>query len=148
MRVVLDSNAYDKLAVSSRVQSIIRDLIRVGTLTVIATRCLWEEIEGSPHKDLALSLPLTLVGESVMFVNGGVDDRIGSGELYEAHLGASRQHNDALIADAAQFDADFLVSEDKRLRRRMAAYSNRCRPITFEEFEELLTLRDAYGSSL
>jgi predicted nucleic acid-binding protein len=138
MNIVLDCNIYDKLAETPKIQQQLRCLISDKALTIIATRCLWDEIEKSSHVTLAKSLPVTFVGESVMFVDGSVDDRLGSGELYDAHRGSSNQHNDALIVDAAEFDADFLVSEDGRLRRRMNEHAIRCKAISFSDFQRLL----------
>ncbi len=138
MNVVLDCNAFDKLALATEVLSSVRAKISRHELTIIVTRRLWAEICESPHKELAASLQLKHVGESVMFVNGCVNDRVGSGRLYHDHLGTSKKHEDALIADAADYDADFLVSEDNRLRNRMKEFAVRCKAVSFDEFAYLV----------
>lgn len=138
MNVVFDCNCFDKLACASDVLCAMRARASRNELTVIVTRRLWTEICNSPHRELAASLPLRHVGESVMFAGGCVGDRVGSGRLYHEHLGCSNKHDDALIADAADYDADLLVSEDNRLRKRMNEHAVRCKAISFDEFVNLV----------
>jgi hypothetical protein len=138
MNVVLDCNIYDKLADDEGLVRVIQEKTANGQLVVIATRRLWDEICNSPHRDLALSLNPTHFGESVMFADGCVGDRVGSAKLYDLHLGDSNKVEDALIADAADYDADYLVSEDLRLRRQMTKFAVRCKAISFDEFSDLM----------
>jgi hypothetical protein len=138
MNIVFDCNVFDRLASAKAVLDSLKEKIIRSELTVIVTRRLWKEICASPHKDLAASLQLKHVGESVMFAGGRVGDRVGSGRLYHEHLGTSRKFGDALIADAADCDADLLVSEDNRLRKRMNDHAVRCRSVSFDEFAHLV----------
>jgi hypothetical protein len=86
---------------------------------------------------MAQSLPVKYVGDSVMFCDGPCDARVGPGTLYRAHLGTSNKHDDAVIADAADYDADYLVSEDRRLRRRMNDHALRCRAMPFFDWSAM-----------
>lgn len=137
MNVVLDCNAYDLLGKSPRLLEEARAAIAAGELTVIATSRLWGEILQSPHREMALSLPVKHVGDSVAFCDGPCNARVGSGTLYREHLGTSKKHDDALIADAADYDADYLVSEDRRLRKRMNEHALRCKAMPFSEWSAM-----------
>jgi hypothetical protein len=134
MNIVLDCNAYDLLSKAPKLHEQMRAAISAGNLSVIVTNRLWQEVLQSPHREMALSLPVKYVGDSVAFCDGPCDSRIGPGILYRAHLGTSKKHDDALIADAADYDADYLVSEDRRLRKRMKDHALRCKAVSFEEW--------------
>lgn len=137
MNVVLDCNAYDLLAGAPTLLKEVRTAIGASELAVIATTRAWQEVWDSPHRNMALSLPVKVVGDSVMFCDGPCDARVGPGALYRAHLGTSKKHDDALIADAADYDADYLVSEDRRLRKRMNGHALRCKAVSFSEWAAL-----------
>jgi hypothetical protein len=137
MNVVLDCNAYDLLGKLPQLLGEVRAAIATGELTVIATNRLWREVWQSPHRDMALSLPVKHVGDSLAFCNGPCNARVGPGTLYRAHLGTSKKHDDALIADAADYDADYLVSEDRRLRKRMNEHALRCSAVSFSEWSAM-----------
>jgi hypothetical protein len=146
MNVVLDCNAYDLLSRSSLLLDHLRAAIADGEVVVIATNRLWWEVWESPHREMALSLPVKHVGDSVAFCNGACNARLGSGALYRAHLGTSKKHDDALIADAADCDADYLVSEDRRLRKRTNEHAFRCKAVSFSEWSCIfLAAREASG---
>ncbi|WP_148282301.1 hypothetical protein [Corallococcus coralloides] len=138
MRFILDGNIYDKLALDTALVDRIRRLIDHKSLTLLANRSLWSEIESSPHEALAKSLPVIRIGESVFMAGGRVGDRVGSGNLYRTHRGTSKKLNDALIADATDASADYLVTEDERCRNRMTQYSSRAQAIDFEGFKALI----------
>lgn len=55
-------------------------------------------------------------------------DSIGAGQTFDAHLGNSRKINDALIADAADWLAQWLVTGDGSLTRSPRALT-RCRQL-------------------
>jgi hypothetical protein len=139
MNIVLDCNAYDLLHDDPELIDAIRAAISAGELVVIASNSLWWELWESPHRELVLSLPTKYVGESVATCNSPCNSRLGSGLLYRAHLGTSKKHEDALIADAADYDADYLVSEDRRLRKRMNEYAARCKAVSFSEWKTIFT---------
>jgi hypothetical protein len=137
MKIVLDCNAYDILENEPKLVDEVHAAISVGELTVIAPNSLWWEIWESPHRELLLSLPAKYVGDSVMFSGGPCNSSVGGGTLYRAHLGASRKHEDALIVDAADYEADYLVSQDHRLRKRMNEHAVRCKALSFLEWRAI-----------
>jgi hypothetical protein len=142
MKVILDCNAYDLLCRSAKVLELVRLAISAGELVVLASEGLWQEVWQSPHRKMALSLPIEFVGESVLFCDGPCNSGLGAGILYRAHLGASKKHDDALIADSADYHADYLVSEDRRLRKRMNDFAVRCRAISFSEWNSIFLTAD------
>lgn len=135
MKIILDCNIYDRLQVEQSLTCLLRSLIERQLLTVLVTPSLWRELLASPHADLANTLPVVHIGESVFLAGGQVGDRVGSGALFQEHYGSSAKFTDALIADAAQYDADFLVTEDTRCRKRMNQFAARGKAISFAQFE-------------
>jgi predicted nucleic acid-binding protein len=138
VNAIFDCNVFDQLQASESALLVVRERISKGKLRVVMPRTLWQEVSVSPHAKLALALPVHHVGDSVMFANGSVGDRVGSARLYTLHRGESSKHEDALIADAADYDADFLVSQDSRLRKRLNEHAVRCQALSFEEFIHIL----------
>ena len=65
-------------------------------------------------------------------------DSLGDAEVFRKHLGKSQKVNDALIADTAACKADWLVTEDYRLRMHLEKHQNRCNGMTYEYFLEEL----------
>ncbi len=65
-------------------------------------------------------------------------DSIGAGQTFDAHLGSSRKINDALIADAADWMAQWLVSQDVRFRSRFSKVAMQCEALSYDEFRARL----------
>ena len=138
--IILDGNIYDLLAKDPSTLTLLKDRIAIGLLHVLAPRTIFEELLDSPFKGIPKWFPTEYVGNTVGNVEMSADDSMGEGEIFEAHLGNSRQLNDAYIADAADWMAEWLVSEDARLRRRMAAASTRCKALSYSDFRLALEL--------
>ena len=68
MNAIFDCNIFDQLQASEGALRTVRERISNGGLRVIMPRSLWQEVSASPHAALARSLPVDLVGDSVMFV--------------------------------------------------------------------------------
>ncbi len=139
MNVVLDTNIYDTLTENPEYCTVIRTLIESGLLSVIVTRTVVEELFRSPFNGIPDFFPtsyeLNTVSRAGIMKAG---DRLGRGDVYCSHLGDSKKVNDALIADAAAVYADYLVSDDYRLRKRMQSIESRCKPLSFNEFLQVL----------
>lgn len=97
-----------------------------------------KQLNASPFRGVPGLFSIENIGESILLAGGSAGDRVGKGVLYKAHMGNSKQFEDALIADAAECDADVLVSNDQRFIRRMQALSKRCKVINFEGFQSWL----------
>ena len=137
--VIFDCNVYDLLAKDEVAISVINKMIHSGSLKVLVTRTIAEELWKLPFGGVPNFFPIEYTGNTVGrcgLMQCG--DNIGSGSVFDAHLGTSNQVNDALIADAASWKAQWLVSEDARLRRRMARVSAPCRAISYGEFKEVV----------
>jgi rRNA-processing protein FCF1 len=66
------------------------------------------------------------------------DAMLGEGEVYEQHKGVSMKFRDALIADVADSDCDFLITNDERCKKRLNEFSQKCKAMNFNEFKKLL----------
>jgi hypothetical protein len=141
--VVLDSNIYDLLAVDAPTVELIRDQISGGRLQIIVPRTVAEELWLSPFKGIPSFFPTVVRGNTVGRIGlMTCIDSIGAGQTFGAHIGSSRKVNDALIADAADWMAQWLVSQDARLRSRLVKVAMRCQPLNYDEFRSRLgTLR-------
>lgn len=137
--VLLDGNVYDALAVRSDVRSAICALVEAQFIKVVVSRTVLDELRESPFGRVPDFFPVEYVGNTVGDVDMTVDDSIGDGEVFDAHCGTSKNLSDAYIADAASFYADWLVSEDKRLRKRMNTIRTRCQVMDFSEFVRRLS---------
>lgn len=134
--VVLDSNIYDLLADDAATVELIRNTISEGHLEVIVPRTVAEELWRSPYKGIPTFFPTVFKGNTVgragLMTCG---DSIGPGETFDAHKGSSFKVNDALIADAADWMAQWLVSQDARLLSRMTKVAMNCEALSYDEFK-------------
>ncbi len=135
MKVILDTNIYDKLDCDINAQVKLKELIDKGKLVVIVTRTIFEELKESPFGGIPSFFKTKYIGNTVsrsgLMCSG---DSLGTGDLFDSHLGKSTKINDALIVDAADLKADYLVSEDKRLKKRMARVSQNCEVLSYSDF--------------
>jgi hypothetical protein len=136
---ILDSNIYDRLSKDTETVTVIRAKIEGAKLKILMPRAISEELWLSPFQGIPKLFPVEFSGNTVGLCGiAACGDSIGSGTIFKKHLGQSKQMKDALIADAADWKAQWLVSEDKRLRRRMAEISTRCNVLNYAEFREEL----------
>lgn len=139
MKIILDSNIYDKLAIDTASQMKIRKLVDEGKIAVIVTSTIFEELLKSPFKGIPDYFKTEYTGNTVgrcgIMCAG---DSIGVGSIFDAHLGSSKKLNDALIADASDWKVDYLVSEDGRLRKRMRNISQNCIVLSYLNFVDML----------
>jgi hypothetical protein len=146
--IILDTNIYDKLNIDFCTRKIIKKLVKEGKLSMLMPRTVAEELFLSSLKEVSSYFPIKFVGNTVGNVNMGVSDSIGLGEVFEMHVGESKKINDAYIVDAADWFADWLVSEDTRLRNRAAKISNRFRSMKYCEFVQELVILDQLHNNL
>ena len=135
MKIIFDSNIYDKLAIDIATQEEVRKLVDEGKIVVIVTRTIFEELSKSPFKGIPSFFKIEYTGNTVgrcgIMCAG---DSIGAGTIFDEHLGGSKKLNDALIADASDWKADYLVSEDDRLQKRMRKISHNCAVLSYSDF--------------
>ena len=139
MKIIFDGNIFDKIVNDLDLQELITLLAKDKILTVIVTRTIAEELMRSPFNGVPEFIPTEYMGNTVGRCGiMAAGDSIGSGNIFDAHKGNSNKINDALIADAADRDADYLISDDKRLRKRLFEVSKLCKPLSFGEFLKML----------
>lgn len=140
MKIILDSNIYDKLAIDIASQMKIRKLVDESKIVVIVTRTIFEELLRSPFGEIPKFFKTEYTGNTVgrcgIMCAG---DSIGAGTIFDAHLGSSKKLNDALIADASDWKADYLISEDSRLQKRMRNLSKNCTVLSYLDFVAMLS---------
>jgi len=137
--VVLDSNVYDQLAVDGSTVQLIREQISNGLLQIIVPRTIAQELWMSPFKGVPPFFPTVLRGNTVGRIGlMTCVDSIGAGQTFDAHLGSSSKINDALIADAADWMAQWLVSQDVRFRSRFSKVAIRCEALSYDQFRSRL----------
>jgi len=117
--ILLDGNIYDKLSKDPNTCSMLALLIAKGTIRVIATPTVVNELLNSPFGGIPAWIPVDLEPEP--------------------HQSQPPLIPDAVIADAAHALADLLVSEDHGCRWRLAQVSKRCRALSYAEFKSWLT---------
>jgi len=134
--VVLDCNVFDRLADDGAGRAHVQHLVQRGDLVVLMPATLREELEQGPFRGVPDWFPCRAVPDSVFVVGHSRlgEARLGDGRIYTAHRGTSRQIPDAVLADIAELEADYFVSEDNRARRRLAQIAARCSPLTYAEF--------------
>lgn len=134
-RLLLDTNAYRHIADRPDVHATLRDLIQAGSIEVLLTPTVRDQLRAHPD-GIPAWFPLREIPEAA-FIVGHVrvgEFRIGSGEVYTAHKGDSQQIADAMIAEAAHTDATIFVSDDNRCRDRLRSQSTTCQAFTVPEF--------------
>jgi predicted nucleic acid-binding protein len=133
--ILLDTNIFDKLAANGRMCTLLAKLSASGHIRLVVPRTVRDELAASPYQEMLTALPIEVVGNATPVV--GImcaGDYLGDADHYFNHKGASNKENDALVAAAAEFHADWLVSEDHRLIHRQQQLSNFVEALTFEEF--------------
>jgi hypothetical protein len=139
MKIILDTNIYDLLAKDTIICALVRELVETERLTVIVTSTIAEELWESPFHGIPGFFKTEYEGNTVS--RCGImcaGDRLGPGDVFDAHLGSSIKQNDALIADAASWYADWIVSEDQRLRKRFCHLKTCCIPMAYDEYKRRL----------
>ena len=136
MRVILDGNIYNRLSENEKTRLALKSLVEEGRIIIIATRTVVEELLLSPFYGIPDFFSVEYTGNTVGRCGiMAAGDSIGRGETFDAHLGNSNKVNDALIVDTADLKADFLVSDDIKMRKRMAKVARRCIALSYEEFK-------------
>lgn len=132
---ILDTNIFDKLEISADVCDLICNAIKEKRLAVLVTRAVAEELGRSKFNGIPDLFPYTYIGNTVAMADiMCAGDSLGDGEVFLQHKGESNKVNDALIADAAATKADWLVTQDKRLRSKLQSIKTGCVAMDFENF--------------
>ena len=134
--IVLDSNIYDRLATDPTRCDCLRELIHQGLVEVLVSPVVHDQLLASPFNGVPSLFPVRLISEAVAIAGvakAGLA-RVGTGEVFTQHLGASDQYEDAIIAETANCDAGIFVSEDNRCRKRLKTISATLQCLNYDEF--------------
>jgi hypothetical protein len=145
-KVVLDANIFDKLANDEPARVRVSMLCGIATLAVVVPDTVRRQLLNSPFGGVPDWFPSMAIPDSVFILDHLHLDvaRLGNGDTYTAHLGASGQFPDAVIVDAADNEADVFVSEDRRARRHYAKLRGQGRALNYERCcADLLSLESA-----
>lgn len=140
LKIIFDTNIYHKLHNRPDLQEKICHLINENKLMVIVPSTIYRELEVSPFKGVPNWFRTEIIGDSVFLCDYSLTDidRVGEGDIYNAHKGNSEKFHDAIIADTSHTDADIFVSEDNQFRQRFKKISDLCKSMSFPEFENWL----------
>jgi len=148
LKIMLDTNQYDKLLKAPVTYVRLLELQRQGEIELLTTHIQRDEILAvdDPEKRGRLE---ALLGQARVIGTRGVV--VGVSRVGLATLGDDKDHaliehirsrawkrktKDALIVATATKDADLLVTDDDRLTRRLERYlGTKCEAINFEEFQ-------------
>ena len=150
-RIMLDTNEYDRLLAAPETYDRLLGLLSEGKIELLSTHVQRDEIMAVDDAAKKVRLEALLAHARLIATQGAILDvskvglaRLGNDEdhnLIEHVRGEAwqRKSKDALIAATASKDADALVTDDKRLARRLKNHPDtRCEVIDFEEFERRL----------
>ena len=142
-KAVLDANIWDKLGGDDQARERVRSLCEAGELEIVVPDTLLQQLQASPFGGVPEWFPTNVIADSVCVLDHSRLDfaRLGDGDVFTAHRGASQQISDAVIVDAADNEADVFVSEDRRARERYATLRDRGRAFDYARFRaEILGL--------
>ena len=136
-RIVLDANIWDKLSSDDEARERVRALCEdEQTLEIIVPATLARELEASPFGGVPDWFPTNQITDSVFVLDHTPlgEGRLGDGDTFAEHRGSSGEIADAVIADAVATDADVLVTEDKRARKRYREIKGKAHALDWAAF--------------
>ncbi len=155
-RAMFDTSAIRNLEKDRAGLELVRAAISSGRIVAIVPRTVSDQLWAG-HRSRGLAgtppFPAEYVGNSVARAGlMAAGDSLGSGVAFDVHMGAAHSDSqiaDALIVDAATWDADILVSDDRRFRRRAESIRSKLQVLDLQLFLELIDLEpsDAVGVS-
>jgi predicted nucleic acid-binding protein len=148
MKIMLDSNAYDKVIATPDLLSELERVIAEGRVELVSTHIQDDELDKVPDsaKKEALKKILTRNVPTTEFVIGTSrigQAKIGVGEscgirYADIQRGNPKHIEDALIALAAAAEADVLVTEETRLFKKVRTASTTLQVWKFVDLENYI----------
>lgn len=146
LRVLIDSNIYDKLIDPPCILNRILQLIRSAKIELLQPQIIRSQLAETPDipkRDKLLSIPTRAVPvDGFLASYSGAGDRVGAGsgrikidDILKKKKPTREHIVDALIATTAATEADAFVTEDKRLRTKMRSATPSIQLWTFADFE-------------
>lgn len=140
MKIVLDCNIYDILALDIECLTLLTSLFHKEDWTVLIPVTLLYELKNSKFKGIPDWIQAEEHLDSVTVYDHTKYDEgcYGDGDIYECHKGNSTKIKDAIIVDFAVNKADIFVSEDKRARKRLLKMGVEIQVYDYNEFKNLI----------
>ena len=122
MRVMLDTNIFDRIVATWGLTREIRRLVKSGALTTLTTHIQEDELAKAPlwKRVRFARVPRVRVATSDFVIGHSRFDqaRLGAGERLEEIRGTAKHTNDGLIAATALAESAALITEERRLTLR------------------------------
>lgn len=141
--VMIDTMIFDEIAGSKEMQEAIRRSQESSHIEIVSTRIQSSQLSSIPtDRNIGQSEALNTrkLNSAVFILDFSIldEDRLGSDEASAAfnHIqaGSSKHTEDAVIGATAFENADILVTNDKRLRKRFKELGSRVKAMTGSEF--------------
>lgn len=143
MRLMLDTMIFTYIVDDAPLAEVVLDAARSGSITIVTTHVQEDQIAANPDREKreAISrIPRTVVPSTGFALDVS---RLGMARLADEETSATierigQRHlktvKDALIAASARDEADVLVTDDEKLRRRVVREGLNVPLLTFEQF--------------
>jgi hypothetical protein len=147
MRFMLDSNIYDEIIATPGMTELLNELHQSGQIEIIKTHIQEDELEKIPDSDKRsriMKVPGTKVRTegAIWNVSRWGQGTWGSGsgdiKIEDIRKGIAKHSEDALIATTAAVKADILVTNEKRLSKRIAASGSRIKVWNYADFQKYI----------
>jgi hypothetical protein len=140
---MLDTNAYDEIVARPGFQERLNAAHNAGKVVIVRTHIQEDELASIPDPNKKAAV--TEVAGTSVATSGGVfglskfDGATFGGGAADVHIGdvatsAGQHMGDALIASSAAAEADVLVTEDRRLPKRVRLANSKLEVWNFEKF--------------
>ena len=130
LRVMLDSNGFDALALDDHVRAVVESAVEAGALDLVVTHVQMDEVGNTPDPKRAALLRLTVSATYTSGIVLGLS-RLGMAAfstpeedvIFDAVIGGNPRHNeDALILLTARRERIPIVTNDELLTKRCATH--------------------------
>jgi hypothetical protein len=158
MKIMLDSNIYDKIVAMPPMVERLNQFSGEGELIILRTHIQEDELNRIPDRKkreaVAKIITKTIATSGFVWDKSKYDagtwgDGSSTGVSVDDIRSSSGGHTeDALIATSAAGNADVLVTDDKRLRNRMKDLKAPCRIWTFGDLSLYVFSKSETKSSL
>ena len=148
---MLDSNVYDKIVKTTGMLDRLNDLSAAGEIVILTMHVQEHQLAATPPKNEVKKAKIQKVKRTRVapsaFLWGitpwgeapwGSDGSEGGLSVFDVITPSGNDVEDALIASTASAEADVLVTEDARLRKRVLRRGIRCRVWTFKHLKDYI----------
>jgi predicted nucleic acid-binding protein len=148
MRIMLDTNIFDRLVADDATLAAVLAAITAGQLTIVSTHIQRDQLQAIPDsvkRDKVLAIPVDEVPTTGMIWDvskwgeGAWGDGATNHLLEKLIAGNARHAPDALIGATAAAHVTVLVTEDGQFSKRVARTTPRLEVVNYNEFVAMLS---------